>query len=58
MKFKDAELIGVPTIVVLGRNLAEGTIEVRDRRTGDKRDVAVAQAVDEIVAEVLGTSTP
>jgi prolyl-tRNA synthetase len=43
--------------VVLGRNLAEGTIEVRDRRTGDKRDVPVARAVDEIVAEVLGTST-
>jgi prolyl-tRNA synthetase len=58
VKFKDAELIGVPTIVVLGRNLAEGTVEVRDRRTGDKRDVPVAQAVDEIVAEVLGTSTP
>ncbi len=57
VKFKDAELIGVPTIVVLGRNLAEGTVEVRDRRTGDKRDVPVARAVDEIVAEVLGAST-
>ena len=56
VKFKDAELIGVPTIVVLGRNLAEGAIEVRDRRSGDKRDVAVAEAVDEIVAEVRGTS--
>jgi prolyl-tRNA synthetase len=58
VKFKDAELIGVPTIVVLGRNLADGTVEVRDRRTGDKRDVVVAQAVDQIVAEVLGASTP
>jgi prolyl-tRNA synthetase len=42
--------------VVLGRNLAEGTVEVRDRRTGDKRDVALAQAVDEIVVEVLGAT--
>ena len=32
VKFKDAEMIGVPTIVVVGRNLAEGTVEVRDRR--------------------------
>ena len=39
VKFKDAELIGVPTIVVVGRNLAEGTVEVRDRRTGDRQEV-------------------
>jgi prolyl-tRNA synthetase len=56
VKFKDAELIGVPTIVVIGRNLAEGAIEVRDRRSGGKRDVAVAQAVEAIVAEVRGAS--
>jgi prolyl-tRNA synthetase len=56
VKFKDAELVGVPTIVVIGRNLAEGVIEVRDRRSGAKRDVAVAEAVDAIVDEVRGTS--
>ena len=33
VKFKDAELIGIPTIVVVGRGLADGTIEVKDRRT-------------------------
>ena len=33
MKFKDAELIGVPTIVTVGRGLADGVIEVKDRRT-------------------------
>ncbi|MFN5651102.1 MAG: His/Gly/Thr/Pro-type tRNA ligase C-terminal domain-containing protein [Actinomycetes bacterium] len=31
MKFKDAELIGIPTIVVVGKSLAEGNVEVRDR---------------------------
>ena len=46
----------MPTIVVVGRNLAEGTIEVHDRRSGAKRDVAVAEAVDAIVDEVRGAS--
>ena len=32
VKFKDAELIGVPTIVVVGKGLADGTVEVKDRR--------------------------
>ncbi len=45
VKFADAELLGVPTIVVLGRNLADGVIEVRDRRTGERRDVPTAEAV-------------
>ena len=49
VKFKDAELIGVPTIVVVGRNLAEGTVEVRDRRTGDRAEVPVGEAVNHLV---------
>ena len=52
VKFKDAELIGVPTIVVVGRGLADGTIEVKDRRSGERREVAVGSAVDEILAEI------
>ena len=52
MKFKDAELIGVPTIVVVGRGLADGTIELKDRRSGERRDLAVDSAVAEILAEV------
>jgi prolyl-tRNA synthetase len=50
VKFADAELIGVPTIVVVGRNLAEGTVEVRDRATGERGDVAVADAVAHLAA--------
>ncbi|SDI88357.1 prolyl-tRNA synthetase [Actinokineospora alba] len=50
VKFKDAELIGVPTIVVVGRGLANGVVEVKDRATGEKTEVAV----DEVVAHLTG----
>jgi prolyl-tRNA synthetase len=48
VKFADAELLGMPTIVIVGRGIADGVVEVRDRRTGERRDVrldAVAAAV-------------
>ena len=50
VKFKDAELLGMPTISVVGRSLADGLIEVRDRRTGDREDVPVAEAAARIAA--------
>jgi prolyl-tRNA synthetase len=49
VKFKDAELIGVPTIVVVGKGLADGTIEVKDRATGERQNVAADQVVDHLV---------
>lgn len=52
--FKDAELIGVPTVVVVGKALVEGVVEVRDRRSGEARRVAVAEVVAEVVREVHG----
>ena len=42
VKFKDAELVGVPTIVVAGKRFAEGYVEVKDRRSGEREDVALA----------------
>jgi prolyl-tRNA synthetase len=45
VKFADADLVGVPTIVVVGRGLAGGVVEVKDRRTGERTEVAVADAV-------------
>jgi prolyl-tRNA synthetase len=45
VKFADAELLGVPTIVVVGRGLANGVVEVKDRRSGERTDVPLAQAV-------------
>jgi prolyl-tRNA synthetase len=52
VKFKDSELIGVPTIVVVGKALADGQVEVKDRRSGERTTVAVADAVDHLVALV------
>jgi prolyl-tRNA synthetase len=54
VKFKDAELLGMPTILVVGKGLVDGTVEVRDRRTGERRDVAVDDAVSHVVAVVRG----
>ena len=54
VKFKDAELLGVPTIVVVGRGLADGVLEIKDRRTGERREVAVAEALTQVLAEVRG----
>ena len=52
VKFKDSELIGVPTIVVIGRGLAEGKIEIKDRVNGERREVEVTSALEEIRAEI------
>lgn len=50
VKFADSELIGVPTIVVVGKRLTDGVIEVKDRRTGERQDIPVADAVAWLVA--------
>jgi prolyl-tRNA synthetase len=52
VKFNDSELIGVPTIVVVGRGLADGVIEVKDRATGDRVDVPVDDVVSHLIALV------
>ncbi len=48
VKFTDAELIGVPTILVAGRRAAEGVVELKDRRTGEREEVSVAEALDRL----------
>jgi prolyl-tRNA synthetase len=53
VKFKDAELLGMPTIVIVGRGLPDGVIEVRDRATGERDDVPVDGAAAHI-ASVCG----
>jgi len=52
VKFKDAELVGVPWIVVLGRGWAEGTVELRNRFSGQTREIAIATAVADIAAAI------
>lgn len=48
IKFNDAELIGVPTIIVVGRGLVDGVVEVKDRRSGERRDIAI----DDVLANL------
>ena len=48
VKFKDAELLGMPTILVVGRGLADGVVEVKDRASGARREVAVDSVVDDL----------
>jgi prolyl-tRNA synthetase len=54
VKFKDAELIGVPTILVVGKGLVDGVVEVKDRRTDERVEVPVADAVSAVLAAVAG----
>jgi prolyl-tRNA synthetase len=49
-KFADADLLGMPTIVVVGKALADGNVEVKDRRTGERRVVALTDVVGELSA--------
>jgi prolyl-tRNA synthetase len=49
VKFKDAELIGNPIIVIVGKALVDEKIEVRVRRTAERTEVSLTDAVSEIV---------
>jgi len=52
--FKDAELLGLPSVLVVGRALADGQVELRDRRAGTSRPVPVADAVEAVLADARG----
>ena len=50
VKFKDAELIGNPVIMVVGKSLADGKVELRNRKSGEKSEVALAEAATSALA--------
>ncbi|MDP9822615.1 proline--tRNA ligase [Nocardioides massiliensis] len=52
VKFKDAELIGVPTIVVVGKGVATGVAEIKDRVTGEREEVALGDLAARVRAVV------
>lgn len=52
VKFNDSELLGIPTIAVVGKGLADGVVELRDRKSGDQTLVAVGDFVTEVVSLV------
>jgi len=55
VKFKDAELLGIPSIVIVGRGLANGVVEVRDRLTGSQCESPVDGVVDTVIGAVRGS---
>ena len=52
VKFGDAELLGVPTILVIGRDFKDGLLELKDRRSGEAREIAVEDAVSQVLTEI------
>ena len=48
VKFGDAELLGVPLVVIVGRTAAEGTVEFWDRRSGERRELSIAEVPEAI----------
>ena len=56
VKFKDAELIGIPVIVVVGKSLTDGKIELRNRKSGEKSEVAVGDAIPAVTSLIASLS--
>ncbi|MFC9925060.1 proline--tRNA ligase [Streptomyces sp. NPDC127190] len=50
VKFTDAELIGVPQILVAGRRSGEGVLELKDRKTGEREELSVEDAIARLTA--------
>lgn len=59
VKFKDADLIGVPFRVTVGKKIAEGVVEIFDRRSGESVDISAHAAMEEVLRRVkLATAAP
>lgn len=56
VKFKDAELIGIPVIIVVGKSLVDGKIELRNRKSGEKTEVAVGDAISAVTTLIASLS--
>lgn len=48
VKFKDADLIGIPLRVNVGRGVANGVVEVIDRRTGNREEIAIGEVCEKV----------
>jgi hypothetical protein len=48
VKFGDAELLGVPTIVIVGRGAADGVVELGDRRSGERTELPATELVERL----------
>jgi prolyl-tRNA synthetase len=48
VKFKDADLIGVPTRITVGKKITEGKVEVFDRKSKESQDVGLTEVVERL----------
>ena len=53
VKFKDAELIGIPFILIFGKSLADGKVEFRERKSGEKRELPIQDLLN-TVTKLIG----
>jgi prolyl-tRNA synthetase len=54
VKFKDADLIGIPYRVIIGeKNLKDGLVELKDRKTGQVEKIAIAQVVETVSKKLV-----
>lgn len=50
VKFKDADLIGIPTHVIIGeKNLKEGRVEIRDRKTKESEKITIQDGIEKLM---------
>jgi prolyl-tRNA synthetase len=54
VKFKDADLIGIPLRIVVGRDIVTGQVEYMERRAGEKQVVGTEEAFERVLAAVRG----
>ncbi|MGJ5816024.1 proline--tRNA ligase [Paludibaculum fermentans] len=52
VKFKDADLVGIPYRVVIGKKLPQGIVELAERRSGAKSEVPLAEVASLVAAKV------
>ncbi|WP_198169548.1 proline--tRNA ligase [Herbidospora daliensis] len=50
VKFKDSELLGLPTVLIVGRGVANGVAELRDRASGERAEIPLDEAVEKVIA--------
>ena len=48
VKFGDAELVGIPRVLVVGRGAADGQVELWDRRTGERDALSLVDAIERL----------
>ncbi|NAS23263.1 proline--tRNA ligase [Herbidospora sp. NEAU-GS84] len=49
VKFKDSELLGLPTVLIVGRGVTNGVAELRDRATGERAEIPLDEAVQKVL---------